>query len=73
MTLASMDADTLRLVGEKGAHVALLMALVCKEWRAAIEAGQGTAFEIRNSLVSIGKTCVQGDLVDALSLSPKTI
>lgn len=64
-----LSGDIVRLIAN-GAEHAVKLACVCKDWRFAIEDGAGVAFDIRRSLLGIGETALQQDLVSALSLSP---
>ena len=69
-----MDTDTLCLIAEAGSYeVAFTMALVCIDWRAAIQNGVGAVFDVRRSLLTLGGTVLMGDLVSVLALSPTNV
>ena len=69
----SLSADLLREIARTASEVACKMALVCVEWRHAVEAGVGGAFDVRRTLLCLDKTALMGDLTDALALSPITV
>ena len=67
--MESLDDDLVRSVAMTGPGAALKLACVCKRFRDAIEDGDGAVFDIRRSLLSVGETSLQGDLVHKLSMS----
>ena len=69
----SLSADLLREIGSTAAEVAFKMALVCVEWRNAVEAGVGGSFDVRRGLLLLDQTALMGELTVALALSPTTV
>ena len=69
----SLSADLLREISRTAAEVACKMALVCVEWRVAVEAGVGGAFDVRHGLLCLDETALMGELTVALALSPTTV
>ena len=67
--METIGDDLVCCIAQTGAHVALKMACICKQWREAVESGDGAAFDTRRALIQIGETSLQGDLVSALALS----
>ena len=67
------SSDILRLIGSCGLEVTLRMALVCKEWREAIDDGHSTFYTAWRALSSIEETSLMRDLVSALRLSPARV
>ena len=61
-----MDADIIRVICGHGTETVFKMAIVCKDWRGAVEDGN---FHIRDKIVSIGETCLMQDLVFCFRLS----
>ena len=55
-----MDADIIRVICGHGTETVFKMAIVCKDWRGAVEDGN---FHISDKIVSIGETCLMQDLV----------
>jgi len=70
-----LNEDLVRGVAAQQAsgEAATNMALVCRDWRQAIEEGDGEAFDARRSLLSIGETALMSELMDALALSARTV
>ena len=69
----SLSADLLREIAGTAAEVACKMALVCVEWRSAVEAGVGGSFDVRHGLLCLDETALMGELTVALALSPTTV
>ena len=67
--MASLDHDALQTVGSVALNVTLAMALVCKDWRDAIEQAEGEVFDTRRVLLNLGETALLSELYDALTLS----
>jgi len=67
-----LDHDCLRLLAQDLA-LALRMALVCKSWRDAMDWGVGGHFDVRKSLVSLGKTALLTEVTTVLALTPTTV
>ena len=57
------------MVGSVALNVTLLMALVCKDWRDAIEDAEGGVFDTRRILLHLGDTALLTELYAALTLS----
>tara|TARA_B110001452_G_C15013838_1_gene354439 strand:- start:272 stop:679 length:408 start_codon:yes stop_codon:yes gene_type:complete len=69
----SLSADLLREIAGTAAEVACKMALVCVEWRSAVQAGVGGSFDVRHGLLCLDETALMGELTVALALSPTTV
>ena len=69
----SLGADLLREIARTAAEVACKMALVCVEWRGAVEAGDGGAFDVRGALLCLEETALLSEMTAALALSPATV
>ena len=69
----SLSADLLREIARTASEVACRMALVCVEWRHAVQAGVGCAFDVRHTLLCLDETALMGELTVALALSPITV
>ena len=67
-----LDHDCLRLLAQDLA-LALRMALVCKSWRDAMDWRVGGHFDVRKSLVSLGKTALLTEVMTVLALTPTTV
>ena len=69
----SLSADLLREIAGTAAEVACKMALVCVEWRSAVQAGVGGSFDVRHGLLCLDETALMGELTVALAFSPTTV
>jgi hypothetical protein len=67
--MASLSHDALQMVGGAALNVALVMALVCKDWRDAIEQTEGGVFDTRRVLLNLGDTALLTELYSSLALS----
>ena len=71
--MPTLDHDALRAIASLGLDVALRVALVCVDWRHAIDDAEGGTFDTRRVLVALGDTALQSDLVTTLALTPITV
>ena len=67
--MVNLDHDALRSIASATPNVTLVMALTCKEWRQAIENGEGETFDTRTVLLSLGDTALLSELYNALTIS----
>jgi hypothetical protein len=64
-----LDHDVLQAISGMALDTALAMALVCTDWREAIEHGNGNVFDTRRALLNLGDTALLTELKTTLALT----